>query len=175
MKKAKKSGTMKMKWLPCEDQLLTEIVLRHGPYHWDLIALHLRGRNGKQCRERWITSLAPDVKKGQWTYEEDLILLKLQSQFGNQWAMMTKQLPGRSPISIKNRFKSLERHRSLINSSKPITPSCTNSEPCISPTQSQATVPCFEPFPCLDFEQQQNSQSSSFLAFPMKNRISLFN
>ena len=105
-----KHGKMKMKWKPHEDKILTEIISWHGAGHWDSIAIHLPGRSGKQCRERWITFLSPDVKRDEWTKEEDDILVKMQHQYGNQWALIAKFLPGRSSISIKNRFKSLLRH-----------------------------------------------------------------
>lgn len=113
-----KHGRMKMKWKPQEDQILADIVSWHGPVHWDSIAIHLPGRTGKQCRERWITFLSPDVKRDEWTKEEDEILIRMQGQYGNQWALMTKYLPGRSSISIKNRFKSLLRHGLMTNQSQ---------------------------------------------------------
>ena len=100
---------MKMKWTPEEDQLLSEIISWHGASKWDRIAEHIKGRTGKQCRERWITALSPLVSKEDWTKEEDEILLNMQSKLGNQWATIAKVLPGRSSISAKNRFKSLAR------------------------------------------------------------------
>ena len=36
--------------------------------------LHLKGRVGKQCRERWFNHLYLEVKKGEWTAEEDLLI-----------------------------------------------------------------------------------------------------
>ena len=38
----------------------------------------LKGRSGKQCRERWHNQLDPSIKKEQWTEEEDRILLQVQ-------------------------------------------------------------------------------------------------
>ena len=105
-----KHGKMKMKWTPEEDKMLYDIIMWHGPCHWDGIALHLKGRNGKQCRERWVSALCPNIKKDEWTEEEDKILLVMQSKLGNQWSSIMKYLPGRSAISLKNRFKSLKRH-----------------------------------------------------------------
>lgn len=35
-----------------EDELLSELVKKYGPKRWSFIASHLKGRIGKQCRER---------------------------------------------------------------------------------------------------------------------------
>ena len=36
-----------------EDDMVVELVGRYGPKRWSLIAAHLKGRIGKQCRERY--------------------------------------------------------------------------------------------------------------------------
>ena len=39
-------------WTKEEDELVVELVKKYGPKRWTLIAKHLKGRIGKQCRER---------------------------------------------------------------------------------------------------------------------------
>jgi myb proto-oncogene protein len=39
-------------WTPEEDELVIKLVQKYGAKKWSLIASHLRGRIGKQCRER---------------------------------------------------------------------------------------------------------------------------
>lgn len=41
-------------WTAEEDALVIELVSKYGPRSWSVIALHLKGRIGKQCRERYI-------------------------------------------------------------------------------------------------------------------------
>lgn len=41
---------------------------------WAEIAENIHSRSAKQCRERWINSLNPDLKKGRFSAEEDKIL-----------------------------------------------------------------------------------------------------
>ena len=47
---------------------------RYGPKKWTLIARNLKGRIGKQCRERWHNHLNPNIKKTAWTDEEGRFL-----------------------------------------------------------------------------------------------------
>ena len=51
----------KRAWTEHEDQLLLETVGKLGAQRWSLIASHLPGRVGKQCRERWFNHLCPEV------------------------------------------------------------------------------------------------------------------
>jgi hypothetical protein len=44
---------------------------------WSFIARQLKGRLGKQCRERWYNHLNPDISKAPWTEEEDKIIIEV--------------------------------------------------------------------------------------------------
>ncbi|KAG7272299.1 hypothetical protein CRUP_014184 [Coryphaenoides rupestris] len=50
-------------WTKEEDQKVIDLVHKYGPKRWSVIAKHLQGRIGKQCRERWHNHLNPEVKK----------------------------------------------------------------------------------------------------------------
>jgi myb proto-oncogene protein len=63
---------------------VVELVRKYGPKRWTLIAKHLKGRIGKQCRERWHNHLNPEIKKTSWTDEEDRIIYSAHKQWGNQ-------------------------------------------------------------------------------------------
>jgi myb proto-oncogene protein len=116
VKKTTKSYS-RQSWNEDEDQELTEIIDELGPQHWSRVAaqLNLRLHNGlpirlgKQCRERWLGTLDPEIQKSEWTNEEDSILISQQMLHGNKWSTISEHLPGRTENQTKNRWRKLEK------------------------------------------------------------------
>mmetsp|Transcript_33929 Transcript_33929/g.59140 ORF Transcript_33929/g.59140 Transcript_33929/m.59140 type:complete len:252 (+) Transcript_33929:4732-5487(+) len=109
-------GLVKGHWTAEEDSLLKDWVKANGASRWSECSKMISGRNGKQCRERWNNTLDPNLKKGKWSYSEDLKIIELYNTLGGKWCRMSEYLPGRSENSIKNRFYS--NLRKMINLKK---------------------------------------------------------
>jgi hypothetical protein len=103
----------KNKWTRQEDQQLRAAVVICGSGSWNRVATFVPTRTGKQCRERWIGQLTPAISKDDWLPEEDAVLLRAHAVSGNAWTSIAVQLPGRSPLSVKNRWHWLKRRGSV--------------------------------------------------------------
>jgi Myb-like DNA-binding domain len=97
-------------WTAEEDQVLIDKKRLYGR-KWTLIAAHLPGRLGKQCRERYVNHLDPELRKGEWSEEEDSLLISLHMQHGNKWTLISRHLPGRSHNDTKNHWYSTIQRR----------------------------------------------------------------
>lgn len=97
-----KSG--KQKFTAEEDSKLKEFVKELGTHSWKKIAAQMKSRTTRQCRERYINYLAPNVTNGPWTLEEDQRLIQLVNEMGPKWSKIALFFNSRSDVNVKNRY-----------------------------------------------------------------------
>ncbi|XP_061359610.1 transcription factor MYB118-like [Gastrolobium bilobum] len=105
------ANIIKGTWTHDEDRVLVELVDRYGMKKWSQIANFLEGRAGKQCRERWLNHLRPNIRKDPWTIEEDMMLIRCHQEVGNKWAEIARRLPGRTENNVKNHWNTTKRRQ----------------------------------------------------------------
>ncbi|KAL7080825.1 hypothetical protein ACP275_14G002200 [Erythranthe tilingii] len=99
-------------WTVEEDLTLINYIAHHGEGRWNSLA-RCAGlkRTGKSCRLRWLNYLRPDVRRGNITLEEQLLILELHSRWGNRWSKIAQHLPGRTDNEIKNYWRTrVQKH-----------------------------------------------------------------
>ncbi|KAI3505992.1 hypothetical protein L1887_28345 [Cichorium endivia] len=105
-------GLRRGPWTVEEDFALINYIAHHGEGRWNSLA-RCAGlmRTGKSCRLRWLNYLRPDVRRGNITLEEQLLILELHSRWGNRWSKIAQHLPGRTDNEIKNYWRTrVQKH-----------------------------------------------------------------
>lgn len=117
----------KTPWEPEEDELLLQLNAQH-PGRWALIANHISGRTDDACAKRYREALDPNLKKDDWTKEEDDRLLEGYSRHGAAWGKIGDEL-GRSGLGCRNRWRLLERRKNATERRKAKPVSAGSSKP----------------------------------------------
>ncbi|XP_066379716.1 myb-related protein Zm1-like [Miscanthus floridulus] len=98
-----KVGLNRGSWTPQEDMRLIAYIQKHGHTNWRALPKQAGLlRCGKSCRLRWINYLRPDLKRGNFTAEEEETIIRLHGLLGNKWSKIAACLPGRTDNEIKN-------------------------------------------------------------------------
>jgi hypothetical protein len=99
----------KRKFTADEDAVIKSMVNVHGPRKWRLAADQLPGRTARQCRERWLNYLSPDVSRAPWAAAEDGLLRAKVAELGPIWCRIASAFVGRTDVCVKNRYLKLAR------------------------------------------------------------------
>ncbi|KAM3382772.1 transcription factor MYB4-like [Capsicum galapagoense] len=149
----KKSGLRKGTWTHEEDKKLAAYINRCGCWNWrQLPKFAGLSRCGKNCRLRWLNYLQPNIKRGNFTKEEDETIMNLHAEI--EWSAIAVHLAGRSDNEIKNHWHtSLKKRLSIQETSKKkspnnVTQKSDDEDQNISPNQS-----CTEVSSCATIDQ----------------------
>lgn len=92
-----------------EDETLKRLVEEFGTENWNDIAEKLGTKNARQCRERWMNYLDPNINRKEFSEEEDKLLIALISQLGKKWVVIMSHFERRTDTQLKNRYNLLVR------------------------------------------------------------------
>ncbi|KAK6946423.1 SANT/Myb domain [Dillenia turbinata] len=165
-----KAHTNKGAWTKEEDDRLISYIRAHGEGCWRSLpkAAGLL-RCGKSCRLRWINYLRPDLKRGNFTEEEDELIIKLHSLLGNKWSLIAGRLPGRTDNEIKNYWNTHIRRKLINRGIDPATHRPIN-EP--STSEAAATISFASSIAAASKEEKNNNNNNAvFVVKEEKNPI----
>ncbi|KAJ6684934.1 TRANSCRIPTION FACTOR MYB14, partial [Salix purpurea] len=84
-----KMGLKRGPWTAEEDRILISHIQLYGHGNWRALPKQAGlQRCGKSCRLRWINYLRPDIKRGNFSREEEDTIIKLHEMLGNRYAVL---------------------------------------------------------------------------------------
>lgn len=93
-------------WKNTEDEILKAAVMKYGLNQWARISSLLVRKSAKQCKARWYEWLDPNIRKTEWTRDEDEKLLHLAKLMPTQWRTIAP-IVGRTPAQCLERYEKL--------------------------------------------------------------------
>ncbi|XP_010457323.1 PREDICTED: transcription factor MYB28-like [Camelina sativa] len=127
-------GLKKGAWTTEEDKKLISYIHDHGEGGWrDIPQKAGLKRCGKSCRLRWTNYLKPEIKRGEFSSEEEQIIIMLHASRGNKWSVIARHLPRRTDNEIKNYWNTHLKKRLVEQGIDPVThkPLASNSNPTV--------------------------------------------
>ncbi|KAL1221352.1 Transcription factor MYB58 [Cardamine amara subsp. amara] len=116
-------------WSQDEDLKLISFIHKFGHENWRSLPKQAGLlRCGKSCRLRWINYLRPDVKRGNFSADEEETIIKLHQSFGNKWSKIASKLPGRTDNEIKNVWHTYLKKRLPQSLAEPTSKGSLNEE-----------------------------------------------
>lgn len=100
-----KKGRSYKKFSQNEDQILKNIVELFGAKNWRFIASMIPNKTPRQCRDRYVNYLSPDIIHSKWSSDEDKLLVEKYNEIGPCWSKLQQYFPSRTANAIKNRYK----------------------------------------------------------------------
>jgi len=98
-------------WSLSEDELLCDLVQKHGAQNWIMLSRHFPSRSAMQLRARWAHTLSNPNSKRPFTAAEDAFILSSHSKYGNAWSLIASRMDDRLGNRVKNRFTALTKQR----------------------------------------------------------------
>ena len=159
--KVKKPAPIKIKFTAEEDAALLKLVQQFGAKDWIKISSLIGTRNPRQCRERFKNYLNPELRKDQWTKEEDELLERKFKEYGAKWNKISKFFVNRSDNALRNRWMMIARHRAKAMNGRSNPPTCSPPpapQPIVQPMVTlPVVVPIVKEVPACQMLQSEDS------------------
>ncbi|OHS94949.1 hypothetical protein TRFO_38874 [Tritrichomonas foetus] len=98
---------------PEEDQRFIEIMSNNKNATWREVSAIFGNHTPRQCRDHWLTHLAPVVKTWEkWTPQEDDLLVTKVLEVGKNWSILAQFFKGRTESEIRSHWFS-QNHRKI--------------------------------------------------------------
>ena len=95
-----------------EDRQLISLVEEYGP-KWDTISKFM-DKSSRQCRDRYVNYLNPNLNVGPWRVEEEELLISKVAEHGQKWSFLTQFFFNRSQVNIKNHYCTLMNRKKKV-------------------------------------------------------------
>ncbi|KAJ3031535.1 UNVERIFIED_CONTAM: Myb-like DNA-binding domain protein [Siphonaria sp. JEL0065] len=106
------------KWTAREDKLLIkavedefkilneagEVNVDASDLNWQKLSTLVPGRTSVQCAARYQEALDPDIRKGKWLDEEDVLLIRGLEKYGKSWVKIAAGIPNRTQRQCRTRW-----------------------------------------------------------------------
>lgn len=106
-------------WKNTEDEVLKAAVMKYGLNQWSRISSLIVRKSAKQCKERWYEWLDPNIKKTEWTRDEEEKLLHLAKMFPCQWKTIGSIIGRTAYQSMMHYEKLLDKAQGKDSESNP--------------------------------------------------------
>ncbi|CAA3021124.1 transcription factor MYB106-like [Olea europaea var. sylvestris] len=137
----KKIGLRKGPWTAEEDQKLLTYIEEHGRGGWKALPTKAGlQRCCKSCRFRWTNYLRPDIKRGNFSLQEDQTIIQLHALLGNRWSAIATHLPNRTDNEIKNYWNTNIKKRLTKMGIDPVTHKLKTHELCTKQSKYTAYI-----------------------------------
>ncbi|XVF50310.1 hypothetical protein PTKIN_Ptkin04bG0086400 [Pterospermum kingtungense] len=145
----KNSEYKKGLWTVEEDRVLMDYIRMHGKGKWSRIP-KVTGlkRCGKSCRLRWTNYLSPGVKRGDFSEEENDLIIRLHNLLGNRWSLIAGRVPGRTDNQVKNHWNThlskklgIKKGKNKVSASSQILAGELTHNCSISPSDPNSRLP----------------------------------
>lgn len=102
-------------WTLEEDEALMKIIHTQDKtrINWEFVAAHVVAHTPRQCRERYMIKINPQVRWSHFSQWEDDVIRSERYRIGNHWSWIAQLLPGRTSCSVKNRWYTVLRHQNV--------------------------------------------------------------